>query len=138
MKKFKLPEEAYVMMGDYVEYALTDAKQHGFAEIHLCAQWAKMVKTAMGTPQTHVRHGALEAADAGDFLARLGIAVPRDREYNTSREIYEHIRSGGSNSREAFRAVCNAARTYCERITGGVPVTVHLVSYEGDIIAGSE
>ncbi len=138
MKKFKLPEEAYVMMGDYVEYALTDAKQHGFVKIHLCAQWAKMMKTAMGTPQTHVRHGALEAAEARDFLIGLGIAVPRKREYNTSREIYEHIRSAGSSSGEALRAVCNEARTYCERITSGVPVSVYLVSYEGDIIAGSE
>ncbi|MBI5665128.1 MAG: cobalt-precorrin-5B (C(1))-methyltransferase, partial [Nitrospirae bacterium] len=54
MKKYKLPEEVYVLMGDYLEYSLKEAVKHGFKNIHLCAQWAKMVKIAMATPQTHV------------------------------------------------------------------------------------
>ena len=51
MKKYNLPEEAYVLMGDYLEYSLQEAKRHKFIKIHLCAQWAKMVKIAMATPQ---------------------------------------------------------------------------------------
>jgi len=137
-RKFGLPVEAYAMMGDYTEFSLRDAKKHAFLRIHLCAQWAKMIKIAMATPQTHVRHGALEAKAARDFLVRLGVDVPQQKAYNTSREIYEHIQSAYPDSRMAFQAVCNAARTYCERETEGIPVTVHLVSYEGDIVAESE
>ena len=48
------------MMGDYTEFSLREARKHGFRKIHLCAQWAKMLKIAMGVPQTHVRHGVLE------------------------------------------------------------------------------
>ncbi len=152
MKKFHLPEEAYVMMGDYVEFALADAKKHGFSSIYFCAQWAKMVKTAMGTPQTHVRHGALEAEKAVELFATLGIEIPREKTFNTTREIYDYLNaefrtpcSRGERSKSRGRApqspmktVCIAAKRYAEGIASGVPVTVHLVSYEGDILAASE
>lgn len=137
-KKYGLPVEAYAMMGDYTEYSLRDAAKHGFASVHLCAQWAKMIKIAMATPQTHVRHGALEAEAAKDFLIRQGIALPRGGSYNTSREMLGFIRAGLPDPLPAMRAVCEAARNYCQRETRGIPVSVHLVSYEGEIIAGSE
>jgi cobalt-precorrin-5B (C1)-methyltransferase len=138
MKKYHFPEEAYAMMGDYLEFSLKDARQHGFREAHLCAQWAKMLKAAMGTPQTHVRNGALEAAEAADFLLRLGIDLPRDKTFNTSREIFDYIQSAVRNPQSAMKTVCTAAKRYAEGITLGIPVIAHLVSYEGDILAESE
>ena len=147
IKKFNLPEEAYVMMGDYLEFSLIEAKRHGFKRIHLSAQWAKMLKTAMGTPQTHVRHGALEVRDAVGFLGNIGIAVPRDVPFNTTREIFDHIYSAHGTGQphgaaptphSAFEAVCAAAKRYAEELAMGIPVTAHLVSYEGEIIAASE
>ncbi len=168
-RKYGLPAEAYAMMGDYTEFSLRDAAKHGFSKVHLCAQWAKMIKIAMATPQTHVRHGALEAEAARDFLISLGIDLPGGASYNTSREIFEYITSGALSFRErdgvkvghpqiipdpsppnlplkgrlagqnsALSAVCLAARSYCEREAEGTPVSVHLVSYEGEIIAESE
>ncbi len=152
MKKFAFPDESYVMMGDYLEFSLIDAKNHGFSSIHLCAQWAKMIKTAMSTPQTHVRHGAIEATNAAAFLRFLGVDVPPAKEFNTAREIFDYINAASSKPlapsvdeclREcrvhtALAAVCAAAKQYAERITSGIPVIVHLVSYEGKIIAASE
>ena len=137
-RMYGLPVEAYAMMGDYTEFSLRDAKKHGFLRVHLSAQWAKMIKIAMATPQTHVRHGALEAKAAKDFLARLGIDVLQQKAYNTSREIYDHIQSAYPDPRAALQKVCDAARTFCEQVTEGIPVTVHLVSYEGDIVAESK
>lgn len=137
-QKYGLPVEAYAMMGDYTEFSLRDAAKHGFGTVHLCAQWAKMIKIAMGTPQTHVRHGALEAEAAKDFLIRLGIDLPRGAAYNTTREMLEFIRAELPDPRSAMKAVCDAARAYCQREAEGLPVSVHLVSYEGDIIAESE
>jgi cobalt-precorrin-5B (C1)-methyltransferase len=133
-----LPEEAYAMMGDYTEFSLLDAKRHGFRKIHVCAQWAKMIKIAMGTPQTHVRHGALEADAARDFLVTLGIGLPRGASYATAREIYEFLRDDRTDPRPALTALCRAARAWCEAVAGGVQVTTHLVSYEGEIVADSE
>ena len=168
-KKYCLAVEAYAMMGDYTEFSLRDAAKHGFGKIHLCAQWAKMIKIAMATPQTHVRHGALEAEAARDFLISLGIDLPKDASYNTSREIFDFITDDTLSFRErdgvrvghpritnnpsppnlplkgrladpqsAMTAVCSAARRYCMQETGGIPVSIHLVSYEGEIVAESE
>ena len=149
-KKYGFPIEAYAMMGDFTEFSLQDAKKHGFQKVHVCAQWAKMVKIAMATPQTHVRHGVLEAETARDFLISLGIKLPKERIFNTTREIYEYIinplalreRDGvrvgkPGDSGSALIVVCSAAQAYCEKVTAGVPVMVHLVSYEGDIVAES-
>ena len=137
-QKYGLAVEAYAMMGDYTEFSLRDAAKHEFSKVHVCAQWAKMIKIAMATPQTHVRHGALEAEAARDFLVSLGIGLPTDASYNTSREIFDLIQSAICNPQSAMTAVCFAARRYCEKETGGVPVSIHLVSYEGEIVAESE
>ncbi len=140
MKKNNLPEEAYVMMGDYLEFALLEAKKHGFKKIHLCAQWAKMLKIAMATPQTHVKHGAIDIKKAVKFLKNLefGILIP-DSEFNTAREIFDFIQSAIRNQQSAiFSGVCSAAKKYVEGITSGIPVIIHLISYGGEIIASSE
>lgn len=135
--KYGLPVEAYAMMGDFTEFSLREASKHGFRRVHLCAQWAKMVKIAMGTPQTHVDHGALEANDARDFLAGLGLDIPTDSAFNTTREIFDLIRTTSRNPQAAFATVCSVARRYAEGVAEGVPVIMHLVSYEGDVIAES-
>lgn len=134
MHKFNFPEEAYIMMGDYLEFALIEAKKHGFKKIHLCAQWAKMLKIAMATPQTHVRHGALDTRRAVEFLNTIVIAIPLDAQFNTAREIFDLALSLQPS---AFSKVCEAAKRYAEKITGSVPVIAYLVSYEGEIITGS-
>jgi cobalt-precorrin-5B (C1)-methyltransferase len=141
MKKYNLPEEAYVLMGDYLEYSLQEAKRHKFIKIHLCAQWAKMVKIAMATPQTHVRFGAIDIKKSVEFLNSLGIAVPRDYDFNTAREIFEFIQSAdsaGANGRLHLRKICNSAKKYAEEIANGIPVIPYLVSYDRGIIAANE
>jgi cobalt-precorrin-5B (C1)-methyltransferase len=139
IKKYAFPDESYVMMGDYLEFALLDAVSHGFSVIHLCAQWAKMLKIAMATPQTHVRHGAIAIKKAVDFLHSLGIETLEGLEFNTAREIFDFIKTSCIIRRPSLLSeVCSVAKGYAESIASGMPVTTHLVSYEGDIIASSE
>lgn len=93
-QRLLLPDEAHVMMGDYLHFSLVDAGKHGFAAIHLAAMWAKVLKAAMRIPQTHVRHGALEVEHAISFLATLGASpaiLQRLGGSNTAREIYERL-----------------------------------------------
>ena len=141
MKEYGLPEEAYVLMGDYLEYSLQEARQHEFKRIYLCAQWAKMVKIAMATPQTHVRFGVIDIKKAVEFLNSLGIDVPDTREFNTAREIFDFIVSeheGEAIHELPLRTLCEKAKTYAEAITRGVQVITCLVSYDGKVIAISE
>ena len=138
MNAFDLPEESYVLMGDHLEYSLLEARKHEFKTVRLCAQWAKMLKIAMATPQTHVRFGAIDIQKAVEFLNSLGINVPREKDFNTAREIFDFMNFELMTPESVFISICNAAKHYAESITGGVPVTSFLVSYRGEILAKSE
>lgn len=134
LKKFGLPEESYIMMGDYLEYSVLEAKRHGFKKIHLCSQWAKMLKIAMSTPQTHVRYGAIDIKRALKFLNQIGITFPIENEPNTAREIFEIIQSNLNDPISAFKNVCYHAKKYAETLSDGITVTCHLVSYDIQVI----
>lgn len=129
-----LPEEGLAMMGDYLDFSLRAAAAHGFCRIHLAAMWAKAVKAAMGIPQTHVRHGALEAEEAVQLLARLGVEDALLKEMagvNTARELYERLVTLGR--REVVRLVCTEAKAFAER-TAGLPVEFYLVDSQGRVV----
>ncbi len=133
-KTYALPPECYALMGDYVEMALRAAAECGFARIHLAAQWAKLLKIALGSRQTHVRFGVLKARNVVQFLDDLGIEIGGP--FNTAREIFTLLeRRHPEELPVLLTAVCRAARKRAEIITGGRSVCVHLVSYEGMIIA---
>ncbi len=129
-----LPEEARVMMGDYLAYALKAAKRQGFTAIHLAGMWAKVLKCGLGIPQTHVRHGALEMRQAADFLHELGLEEDLAASMataNTAREIYQRLKIAGRD--DLVRAVCVRAREYAVK-RSGLPVTVYLVTSEDGVV----
>jgi cobalt-precorrin-5B (C1)-methyltransferase len=133
-RRLHLPEEAQVMMGDYLRYALEAAGRHGFTRIHLAAMWAKLIKAALAVPQTHVRNGALETRQAADLLGRLGLdepAVAAMRGANTAREIYERLK--GLERRDLVAAVCRQAQAQAE-LWSGLPVQVYLVTSEEGVV----
>lgn len=129
-----LPEEAYAMMGDYLEFSLKEAAIRNFKTIHLSGMWAKIMKAALRIPQTHVRNGALEVADGAKLLANLGAKgklLQMIEKSNTAREMLSHIEAAGK--RELIEAVCLKAREYC-RETTGTEVKVYLVNHKAEII----
>jgi cobalt-precorrin-5B (C1)-methyltransferase len=132
-RRLGLPDEAYVMMGDYLHFALDDARKHGFTVIHLAAMWAKVLKGAMRIPQTHVRHGALEVETAISFLASLG-ATPAVLKSlagsNTAREIYERL--VGMGSQDLIKKVCEKTRDYCQEVSN-LPVNVNLATNSNQV-----
>ena len=132
--RLALPEEALVMMGDYLHYALTATARQGFRRIHLAGMWAKLVKAALAVPQTHVRNGALETRQAADLLVDLGLDGPAAAALaraNTAREIYERLRAADRD--DLVTAVCDRARVQAEAWSG-LPVTVYLVTAEEGVV----
>lgn len=133
-RRLHLPEEAQVMMGDYLLYALEAAQRHGFAQIHLAAMWAKLIKAALAVPQTHVRNGALETQQAAELLGRLGLdeqATAAMGEANTAREIYERLHR--LERHDLIKAVCREAKKQAE-LWSGLPVQVYLVTSEQGVV----
>ena len=130
-----LKEEAYAMMGDYLEFSLLEAAKRGFTTIHLSGMWAKIVKAALRVPQTHVRNGALEMIDAARLLEELGAdgrLLEKIKKSNTAREMYKHLEEAGR--REIVTGVCQKAREYGEDVSGK-KVKVYLVDHKARILA---
>ncbi len=133
-RRLHLPEEAQVMMGDYLEHALKAARRHGFRRIHLAGMWAKVLKCALGIPQTHVRNGALEVRQAAALLAELGLedkAAADLAQANTAKEIHQRLLTQGRT--DLVRAVCLRAKQYAEDCSG-LPVTLYLVTSENGVV----
>jgi cobalt-precorrin-5B (C1)-methyltransferase len=133
-RRLRLPEEAQVMMGDYLLYALEAAGRHGFSQIHLAVMWAKLIKAALAVPQTHVRNGALETRQAAELLARLGLdeaTAHAMEQANTAREIYERLK--GLGRQDLVTAVCRRAQAQAEAWSG-LPVQVYLVTSEQGVV----
>ncbi|MDD2468254.1 MAG: cobalt-precorrin-5B (C(1))-methyltransferase CbiD [Desulfobulbus sp.] len=133
-RQLGLPEEAQVMMGDYLHYALEAAGRHGFTQIHLAEMWAKLVKAALAVPQTHVRNGALETHHAADLLATLGLDAATSnqlRQANTAREIYEYLIKNQRS--DLIAAVSQRAKAQAEQWSG-LPVRVYLVTSEKGVV----
>jgi cobalt-precorrin-5B (C1)-methyltransferase len=129
-----LPEEAQVMMGDYLEHALKTAGQSGFCRVHVAGMWGKVLKCALGIPQTHVRHGALDLSQAAELLADLGLEQTKAAELaaaNTAREILQRLHAQGRT--DLVRAVCERAKQYAEQCSG-LPVRIYLVTSENGVI----
>ncbi|MDF1579933.1 MAG: cobalt-precorrin-5B (C(1))-methyltransferase CbiD [Desulfuromonadales bacterium] len=82
-------EEAYVMMGDHVRYAVQAARRKGFKRIVLAAQFAKLVKIACGHPQTHVDSSRLDLAEMAGWVGGEEHAFIRTA--NTAREVFQTV-----------------------------------------------
>lgn len=134
-ESLRLPEEALVMMGDYLRFSLEEAARRNFTRIHLAAMWAKVMKCGMQIPQTHVRNGALEVKAALEFLKGLGCSAELLQALggsNTAREIYGRLLDRGE--KKMILRVCEAAREYAEKVSG-LDVTVYLVDASTSIVA---
>jgi len=132
--QLNLPEEAYAMMGDYLEFSLLESKKQGFQRIHLAGMWAKITKAALRVPQTHVRNGALEIVDAARLLAGLGasgVLLEKIEQANTAREMLCHLQDAGCDG--IIRAVCMKAQEYAEDVSG-LKVSVYLIDSSADVV----
>jgi len=128
------PEEALVMMGDYLDYSLVEVRNYTFEKIHMAAMWAKLLKGAMKIPHTHVRHGILELEDVYTFFAGHGVdtrIIERLKGSNTARETLTRLME--MEAHEVIEIVCQLAKEHYEGIAG-IPVTIYLVNGPGDLL----
>ena len=72
-QRLELPEEAFVMMGDHVGYALQACHRKGVAQAVVAAQFAKCLKIACGHPQTHVSASRLDLAQLAEWGRQSGL-----------------------------------------------------------------
>jgi len=149
MKRYGFPEEAYVLMGDFLEFSLKAARREGFRKVHLVGQWAKLLKCALASrnpPQvsesygftTHVRHGVLKPEEVLSLLLEIGGPKEWTTErpsFNTAREIFEELlRLPKDLCLLLFERVLTLARDFAESLAPDLRVRIYLVNYRREIV----
>ncbi len=134
MNVLKLPQEAFVQMGDHVGFSLAEARKRGFAKVTIVGQFGKLVKIAMGATRTHVRDSSLELGFLADLALELGLQkkkVDSIRTGNTAREVFLDLykTAGGKELFDRIREmVGNTAR---EILGGKIDFECLMMDYEG-------
>ena len=85
-----LPEEAFVMMGDHIAYALHACQVRGFPEPVIACQFAKLLKIACGHENTHAAASELDLAQLLRWAQQQGLpqaVLAAISSANTAREI---------------------------------------------------
>jgi len=85
-----LPEEAYIMMGDHIAYALRACQLRGFQAPIITCQFAKLLKIACRHENTHAAASELDLARLLEWAQDAGISqaiLDSITHANTAREI---------------------------------------------------
>jgi cobalt-precorrin-5B (C1)-methyltransferase len=126
----RFPEEAFVMMGDHVGYALAACHRRGFPRLVLAAQFAKLVKIASGHAQTHVGASRLELGQLAAWCRASGLdeALAKTIECaNTAREVYLAAADPGALAAVVAERALAQMRIWAP----GAALAVFLVDYDG-------
>jgi cobalt-precorrin-5B (C1)-methyltransferase len=89
-----LPEEAFLQMGDFFEFAVKSAGEQGITNLVLAMFWGKAVKMAQGFPHTHAAKSALSLHKLGEWAAALSRdarLVQAIQSANTARQTFAMI-----------------------------------------------
>lgn len=129
-----LPEEACIMMGDHVAYALQACSRRGFMRPVVACQFAKLLKIACGHENTHAAASELDlgtlhgwAEEAGFPLDYLDIISNA----NTAREIA--VATGFD--RAFMKLVADRATLAAAVHAPGIRIQPLLCGYDGLVIA---
>lgn len=131
-----LPDEAYIMMGDHVAYALQACARRGFMAPIIACQFAKMLKIACGYENTHAAASELDLAvlhkwaeDAHIPPEKLAIIAHA----NTAREIAVTTCFDGAITGLVAARAKKAGAVHAP----GITLCPLLCRYDGSIVEGT-
>jgi cobalt-precorrin-5B (C1)-methyltransferase len=127
------PEEAFVMMGDHVGYALRASARKGVREVIIAGQFAKLLKIACGHEQTHASSSDLDLQMLAQWVAldpRTSGLAPLIAEANTARQVLE----ASGNAPFLVKLVCGRVGQYAKTLAPEVETKVLLAGYGGEVL----
>jgi len=128
-----LPEEAFIMMGDHIAYALQSCHSHGFMQPVLACQFGKLLKIACGHPNTHAAASTMDLSRLQQWAATAGLPenlISLVSGANTAREIA--IASGYDPP--LLNLVCGKARAAIQVHAPSLVPSLLVCSYDSRVI----
>ncbi|WP_442955866.1 cobalt-precorrin-5B (C(1))-methyltransferase [Paenibacillus sp. y28] len=132
----ELPEEAFIEMGDFVGFALTQCKRQGVEKVTMVGMMGKFSKVAQGVMMVHSKSAPIDFG----FLARVA------EEAGASRETLQHIgeattaayvgdlmqEQGLGGFFEALCRYCNEAAL--QETKGGMDIETVIIAMKGALL----
>ncbi|MBI5874766.1 MAG: cobalt-precorrin-5B (C(1))-methyltransferase [Deltaproteobacteria bacterium] len=141
-----LPEEAFILVGDHMGFALKEARGKGrvgwaaptntLRKITLVGQFGKFSKLAAGHFETHCSDSSVEL----EFLAHLAKEAGAKKDIlegiknaNTARHVFFMLKEQGLES--IYRAVCNKVKENTGKIVEGkAELGCMLIGYDNEVV----
>jgi cobalt-precorrin-5B (C1)-methyltransferase len=137
MKQFpKLPEEAFIEMGDFVGFTLKQCKRQGIKRVSMVGMMGKFSKVAQGVMMVHSKSAPVDF----NFLAKVAsesgappALVEEIKSANTASQVGDMMTAHGY--REFFEKLCD----YCclsalKEAGGGIEVDTSLYTMKGEFL----
>jgi len=130
------PEEAFVMMGDHIAYALQACQRRGFVRPLIACQFAKLLKIACGHENTHAAASDLDISRLLEWAQESTLQqsiLDSIKQANTAREIALTC----SFDPALLELVFHHARLAVTQHTAGVEPRFLIADYSGNCIFSS-
>lgn len=136
----ELPEEAFVEMGDFVGFAITQCGKQGVRKVTLVGMMGKFSKVAQGVMMVHSKSAPVDFG----FLAQMAeeADVPREliediRGANTAAQVGDLMAVQGQTG--FFRRMCELICRECaKQTTGGTDIEAVVISMKADLLGKAE
>jgi len=135
-KEIKLPEEAFILVGDHMGFALKEVRSQKsrVKKITIVGQFGKFSKLAAGHFETHCSDSNIELA----FLAKLAnnagakkSIIENIKNANTARQVFFILKEQGLE--KVFRMVCKRVKEKSAEIAG-IDMGCMLVGYNEEVV----
>jgi cobalt-precorrin-5B (C1)-methyltransferase len=139
MRRFPLPEMAFVEMGIFTGDCLRRAARKGIPRVTICGMIGKLAKVAAGQLQTHVAGGGVDVQFLAALARTAGLPEMLTAEIghaNSARHAQDLVQQAQPNAGTAFfDEICRQAANACAgHASGTVAVGVLLFDPEGTLL----
>lgn len=129
-----LGEEAFIMMGDHVGYALRACARRNIARVILAGQFAKLLKIACCHEQTHVSASSLDLRVVTSWLRAQNFpaaTIALAEQANTARHL---LAESGAAAPALCALICGRARKFAQSFAPAAEIQVFLAGYDGEVL----
>jgi len=132
----RLPEEAFVQVGDFIGISVRYAAKRGVPLVHVAGMMGKLSKMADGRMQTHAAGSEVNLALLAQLAAEAGAPEPLQAEIraaNTARHVLELCAKRGYA--RVTSLVCRRVAEHCVQYARGpLEVRAYLLDFDGALL----
>ena len=136
----KLPEEAFILVGDHMGFAIQEARckmqDARCRKITIVGQFGKFSKLAAGHFETHCSDSSIELEFLAGIAKETGAkkdTIEDIKNANTARHVFFMLKEQGLES--VYKTVCNKVKENAEKIVEGkTEIGCMLIGYDNEVV----